>query len=273
MGLAQVLAVAAALAMATPSAAGPLAGQELRRVPAPEAGQGVAVDAQHLYAVGNSIIAKYDKASGARGAAWSGDPEVFPHLNACAVIGAELVCASSNYPRTPMASTVEVFDPASMTHLRSVSLGHGHGSLTWVDRHDGAWWACFANYDGRGGEPGRGHRFTTLVKYDDAWREVRAWTFPASVLERFAPRSSSGGGFGPEGRLYVTGHDRPELYVLSIPATGDVLLHEATVAVPMEGQAIAWDSAQPGVLWGISRAGRQMIAVRVPAIPQGRDKP
>ena len=29
-------------------------------------------------------------------------------------------------------------------------------ALTGLDRHDGSWWACFANYDAKGGEPGRG---------------------------------------------------------------------------------------------------------------------
>lgn len=265
-------ALAGALALA--GAAAPLlTSEELRRVPAPEATQGVAVDATHVYAVANSTIAKYDKTTGERLAAWSGDPATFPHLNSCGVVGAELVCASSNYPKTPMTSTVEVFDPARMVHLRSIPLGHGHGSLTWVERRDGFWWACFANYDGRGGEPGRDHSFTTLVKYDDAWREARTWRFPERVLARFAPSSSSGGAFGPDGRLYVTGHDRPELYALTIPDDGEVLVHVATVAVPMEGQAIAWDASQAGVLWGISRAGRQLVATRVPAIASDRETP
>ena len=136
--------------------------QTLSRLPAPEANQGVPVDGAFVYAVGNSEIGKYDRATGQQVAKWTGDPATFPHLNSCAVIGAELVCASSNYPATPMASTVEVFDPVTMVHVRSQPLGRQPGSLTWVDRREGAWWAGFANYDGRGGEPGRDHRFTTV---------------------------------------------------------------------------------------------------------------
>jgi hypothetical protein len=239
---------------------------ELRRYEAPEAKQGVAVDARYLYVVDDSQIGKYDKATGKKVADWVGDPERFPHLNSCEIIGAELVCASSNYPQTPMKSSVEIFDPRRMTHLKSIALGSQPGSLTWVDRRNGAWWAGFANYDGKGGEPGRDHRETFVVKFDDAWRPVGKWRFPDSVLDRFAPSSSSGAGWSGDGLLYVTGHTKPELYVLRLPAAGSTLEHVATVAVPIEGQAIAWDPSQPRVLFGIVRSRREVVAMQVPAL-------
>jgi len=240
--------------------------REVSRLPAPEAGQGVAVDARYIYAIDNSRIARYDRRSGRKIGAWTGDPERFPHLNSCAVIRRELVCASSNYPKTPMSSSVEVFDPVRLTHLRSIPLGHQAGSLTWVDRKDRSWWACFANYDGRGGEPGRDHRFTTLVRFDDRWRAQASWTFPPEVLDRFAPRSSSGGAWGADGRLYVTGHDRPEVYVLEAPKGGGVLKLVATIAVPIEGQAIAFDRRGRDTLFGISRARREVVGMTLPPV-------
>jgi hypothetical protein len=194
-----------------------LVATEVRRLPAPEARQGAAADDAHIYAVNNNSLGKYDKRTGAKVGAWSGPRSLFPHLNGCGAIGGELVCAHSNYPRIPMASSVEVFDPKTMTHKRSRSLGMGYGSLTWLDRRDGSWWAGFANYDGRGGEPGRDHRFTALVRFDDAFRATGSWIYPDSVLERFKPSSSSGGVWGPDGLLYVSGHDAPELYVLRLP--------------------------------------------------------
>jgi hypothetical protein len=251
------------------SAAGAPEAVELRRYPAPEANQGVAVDARHFYAVDDSRIAKYEKASGRKVAEWVGDPEKFPHLNSCEAIAGDLVCASSNYPQTPMSSSVEIFDPRRMVHLRSLPLGHQGGSLTWVDRKGGAWWAAFANYDGRGGEPGRDHRATILVRFDDAWRRTGTWTFPEAVLERFAPKSSSGGGWGPDGLLYVTGHDRRELYALRLPRTGSVLDHVATLPVPIEGQAVAWDRSRPRVLFGVSRAQREVVAFTPAGLPAG----
>lgn len=254
-------AAAIALQPAAPSAV------ELRRYSAPEANQGVAVDAHHVYAVDDSSIGKYDKATGRKLDAWIGDPAQYPHINSCEVTGEELVCASSNYPKIPMTSAVEIFDPRRMVHLRSVALGLQPGSLTWVDRWDGAWWAMFANYDGRGGAPGRDHTATTLVKFDDAWRRLGAWTLPPSVLERMAPKSSSGGGWGEDGLLYVTGHDRPELYVLKLPAEGSVLELVGVIAIPVDGQAIAWDRSQKRVLFGVERKTGEVVSMRVPTLP------
>ena len=79
-----------------PSPAAPTlaASQELRRYSAPEATQGVAVDARHFYAVANSRIAKYDKKTGLKLAEWQGDRRQVPHINSCAVLEGRLVCAN-----------------------------------------------------------------------------------------------------------------------------------------------------------------------------------
>lgn len=258
-------AIALALACAAPAMAQPTLKAELvRRYDAPEANQGVAVDASSIYAVGNSRIGRYDKTTGAKTGAWTGDPKVFPHLNSCTVVGPDLVCASSNYPATPMTSTVEVFDRARLTHLRSIPLGHQVGSLTWVVRRGDAWWAGFANYDGRGGEAGRDHTKSTLVKFDLDWKPLVQWSFPKTVLDRFAPHSTSGGVWGDDGLLYVTGHDAAEVYVLRVPSAGAVLEEVAVIAVPFEGQAIALDPNR--MLYGISRKNRQVVAVRLPTV-------
>ena len=101
------LALAAALAAATALGSGPAvpagpsqapaqaladaaarSATALRRYPAPQARQGVAVGAQFLYAVSNHEIVKYDKHSGERLGQWRGDPQRFPHINSCALIGA-----------------------------------------------------------------------------------------------------------------------------------------------------------------------------------------
>lgn len=239
---------------------------ELRRLPAAEARQGAAVDAHHVYAINNTEIGKYDKRTGRRVAGWSGAPGAFTHLNSCAVFDAELVCAHSNYPGVPMASSVETFDTRTLTHTRSLSLGRGYGSLTWLDRRDGFWWAAYANYDARGGEPGRDGRFTTLVKHDDRFQPLESWSFPASVLERFLPSSTSGGAWGANGRLYVSVHDAAELYVLQLPRSGSTLVHVATVAVSTPGQAFAFDRTEPDVIWSIDRSRRELVQSRLPTV-------
>lgn len=235
----------------------------IRRIPAPEAHQGVAADATYVYAVANSMIGKYDKRTGRRVALWTGDSKLFPHTNSCAVVGPELVCAASNYPAVPMASSIELFDTATMRHKRTISLGPGRGSLTWLDWHRGSWWAAFANYDGRGGEPGRDHRWTVLVRMDAELVEREAWRFPDAILARFAPMSSSGGTWRSDGTLTITGHDHPELYVLKLPAAGSTLEHVGTMPIATPGQAIDWDPVEPDLLWSIDRAKKELVASRV----------
>jgi hypothetical protein len=225
--------------------------------------QGAAAGPSDVYAVSNFKLVRFDKKTGEKRAEWVGEKARFPHINSCALIARDLVCASSNFPATPHVSTVEMFDPMTLAHKRSVSLGLGTGSVTWVDRHDGFWWAMFANYDGKGGETPRDHRHTTLVKFDDQWRRLEAWGLPPTVLGRIAPMSVSGGGWGPDGKLYLSGHDLPELYVMQLPMGGGVLDHLDTLGMEAEGQAIDWDESQPGMLYGITRRTREILAMRI----------
>jgi hypothetical protein len=258
----------ALLAATLPARSQPLSADQLvHSLDADEARQGVASDGRYAYAIDNSRIGKYDLATGRRVAAWRGDPALFPHMNACTLAERRLFCAASNYPRVPMTSAIEIFDPAAMTHVATISLGRDIGSLTWVDRKDGFWWAGFANYDGRGGEPGHDHRYTTIARFDDQWRKLESWALPDAVLERMAPMSNSGGGWGDDGLLYITGHDRPEMYALRLPKAGSTLELVATIAIPFGGQAIDWDPSEKRLLWGISRKDQKAIAVKVPQVP------
>ncbi len=133
----------------------------------------------------------------------------------------KLWCANSNYSLTPMGSSVEVFDTATMTHVDSHSLGMlDEGSLTWFDRYRGGWMAGFAHYDDEWRPPFKDHRFSSVVTFDAEWRRTGGWLFPATMLERMAPYAASGGAIGPDGWLYLLGHDRSEMYVVGAPADG-----------------------------------------------------
>jgi hypothetical protein len=244
----------------------PAADQVVHSLAADEARQGITSDGAYAYAIDNSRIGKYEIASGRRVAGWEGDRALYPHTNACALYAGRLYCAASNFPKLPITSSVEVFDPVAMTHLATIALGPGIGSLTWVDRRGDSWWAGFANYDGNGGEPGRDHRYTTVVRYDSEWRRQEAYLLPQAVLGRMAPMSNSGGAWGDDGLLYLTGHDRPELYALALPMAGSTLELAATITIPFEGQAIAWDPKEKRLLWGISRKNRKAVAVKVPDV-------
>ena len=64
----------------------------------------------------------------------------------------------------------------------------------------------------------------------------------------------------------MTGHDLPQVYVLEIPRIGNELRHVATIEVPVEGQAIAFDPSRPGMLYGISRARREVVEMQLPRV-------
>jgi hypothetical protein len=233
-----------------------------QRIPAVEARQGAASDGRFVYAIGNHRIGKYAIATGRRVASWKGNPRRFPHINSCTIVERTLVCAASNFPAFPPASSVEFFDPDQLVHLRSVSLAGGPGWLTAMDRHHGRWWAAFASYGGRGGQPGGDHQSTLLMRMDDAFRPLQAWTFPPSVLQRLAPNSVSGASWTADGRLTVSGHDRPELYFVAVPSAGSVLRHVATISVVTPGQAIDWDPRDPRLLWSVDRKRKQLVSSR-----------
>lgn len=229
-------------------------------ITAPEADQGVASDGVHVYAIDNDRIGKYVIATGEKVDEWAGEPALFPHMNSCTIVDTQLVCAASNYPAVPHTSAVEIFSTAPLAHVRTVSLGFGPGSLTVLDRHDGAWWAVFANYSKKGGVAGRGHEYTIFARMDDDFRIVESWAFPAEVLARMAPYSGSGMSWGDDGLIYASGHDRPEIYALSLPKAGSTLKLVGVYGTANEGQAIDWDPVVKDRLWSVSRQGGQVIA-------------
>ena len=246
---------------------------DIRRIPAPEARQGVAVDEEFLYIISNHALGKYRKDTGVRVASWECPPgEPLTHLNAGIVHEGRLYCAHSNYPGVPNLSSVEIWDTATLRHVGSHSFGRADGSFTWLDRRNGHWVACFAHYTGKGAEPGRGAEWTRLVEFDDEWRQTGGWAFPNDLMQKLAVRgfSVSGGAYGPGGYLFVTGHDDTALYVLTMPEAGPILKWVATLPISAQGQAFSWDPRDPGLLYTLSKAGREVIIGRV---TRGSDTP
>lgn len=231
-----------------------------------EARQAVAVDSVYAYVVSNHAIGKYEKATGKRVATWEG-PEGGPivHLNSARVLDGKLYCAHSNYPEIPMQGSVEIWDTKTLEHVDSFSFGIGQGSLTWIDHHDGHWWAGFGMYNEEKAEPGKDPAWTQVVRLDDQWRRVEGWVFPKEIIEKFRPMTNSGASWGPDGLLYTTGHDHFEAYVMRLPKAGSVLELVQTVPVASFGQGIAFDDWSPGGkdLWGIIKDDRMVLVSRI----------
>jgi len=254
---ANLLALFLVLGLAAESGAAP-ALEQIGEFTVREANQGVGVDAGHFYAVDNYAIGKYDKSTGKLVKKWQGDKKgPILHLDSAMVMDGKLYAAHSNYPQWPMTSSIEIFDAESMEHIGTHSFGIQWGSLTWADWHDGHWWMTFANYDRLLG-PGKtpyGHKANTvMVKFTKDFQPVQSWTLPKAILDRFEDMSNSGGSWGPDGYLYLTGHDPAELYRMRLPKAGSVLELVDIIPMNIRGQGIAWDRSQPGVIYGIIRA-------------------
>src|SRR5690606_34323133 len=104
---------------------------------APAARQAVAVSDQYLFAIDNITIEQYDKTTGQKLKTWKDDSGALKHLNSGLIWDNKLYCAHSNFPETPMASSIEVFDPETLEPIESHSLGIDIGSATWIDRFEG----------------------------------------------------------------------------------------------------------------------------------------
>ena len=249
--------------------------EEVATFRAPEAHQAVAVDADHFYAVGNRVVAKYDKRTGEKVAEVRASPELpLVHLNGGVVRDGILVCSHSNFPHRPMTGSVEVFGP-DLKHLSSLSLGTTDGSLTAYDEPRGGGGPMafvFAHYD-LPAVPGydTGAERTLIVRETLGGRR-EAWVLPAPLVARLRPHSVSGAAYGAAfgastGTVYLTGHDRPEVYRLRFPRAGSEMLLEAVHPAPIAGQGIAWDPAEPGVLWGTRRREGLVVKMRLTDAP------
>jgi len=224
---------------------------------APEAHQASAADERFVYAITSRQVAKYDRATGRRIAISTGAAQ---HLNSGFLWKGKLLCAHSNYPKTPERSEIKVLDPGSMKLSTFKDFGNFGGSLTWVLRRDGYWWCNFARYGDKNAE-------TFFVQFDDDWKELRRWTYPRALISQLG-RYSLSGGLWYRQELLVTGHDKPEVYRMRLPGTGTILEYVGKQPVPFTGQGFAKDLATGGLV-GINRARRLVVFAGIisPAAP------
>lgn len=244
----------------------------VRKVNSTDANQGVAVDSNYFYTIDDHSITKHNKSTGDPIQQWYGElGGSITHLDGGTVINGTLYCPHSNYPGIPITSSIEMWNVTTMEHIGSHSFGIYRGSMTWLDQDsNGTWYGTFANYDRvqKGQMQPYGLTMNTqLVQMDEDFNVVRSWIYPQELFATFSPMSNSGGSFGPDGWLYITGHDASAAYIMKIPSAGSVAIWVATVSLPdIAGQGIAWDRSVPASnasLYGISRESLQVVEMKV----------
>lgn len=223
---------------------------ETRRLDAPEAFQAAAAHEDWVFAIANSQVTKYDRASGKRLAISTGEAK---HLNSGFMWEGKLYCAHSNYPLVPEKSEIKVLDLESMKLTTFKDVGNFGGSLTWAVKRgseDETWWCNFARY-------GADNSKTFLVQFGQDWRELGRWTYPAEALKDIG-RNSFSGGIWLNDELLVTDHDNRVIYRLRLPKESSVLEFVAKEPAPFTGQGFAIDPKTGGLV-GIDRAKRQLV--------------
>jgi hypothetical protein len=257
--------VTAALGLCAEPVKGP-APTEVARFTANEAVQGVAVDGEFVYVIADHALGKYRKADGTKVAAWTAPKDSkIKHLNAGVVIGGKLYCAHSNFPLKPDESSVEIFDAATLQPTGRHVFTNPPGSLTWALPYQGGWLTCFAHYSLLSD-----NALSRIVQFDQDWKELRRWSFPAEILKRFARSSSSGACLVGGEQLLVSGHDARELYALTLPPAGGEARWESTWGFLTAGQAFDEDRGAGNkdkgfVLYSIERKTKEVVGARYPA--------
>ncbi len=235
---------------------------ELRRYKAPQAKQGVVANRDHFIVFSNDSVVKYTKDSGKVVQVYHTDK--LKHLNSGILRNGKLYCAHSNYPEIPMWSSIEIWDEKTLEHTGSHSFGIENGSCTWMDIYKGHYYVMFAHYATPGKmEPGKDVSWSQLVKYDMHWQKVEGWVLPPDLVKHISPFSLSGGVITNKGEVICTPHHFQELYVLAFPEIGSEMTWKTSIPSPISGQAIALDTYETDVLWGISRETKEVIKTKL----------
>jgi hypothetical protein len=218
--------------------------------PSEHATQAAAADEKHFYAVSNTTVAMYDRATGKLVAVSDSGKTPAEHLNSAFVWKGKVYCAHSNYPKTPETSEIRVFDPATRKLTIEYEFKNPPGSLVW-NVHDGRnWWCCFAHYQADNAK-------TILCKMDDGFKELGRWTFPKVAVDDWDKMSASGGIWDGD-TLLVSHHHYRVLYRLRVPKEGKGLEFVEALSCPFPGQGIAADPKTGGLV-GIDRGKRRVV--------------
>tara|TARA_R110000868_G_scaffold101706_1_gene279958 strand:+ start:52753 stop:54468 length:1716 start_codon:yes stop_codon:yes gene_type:complete len=215
----------------------------------PDARQAAASTEQHIFAINNHSISKYDRVSGGL-VATKNYPNT-KHLNSGFFDNELLYCAHSNYPNKPDSSSIRIINPQNLSLIKAINLGESEGSLTWVVKKQALWYALFAYY-------GQDNHLTYLASMNKDWEVVDKWTFPEEIIDEMGRMSISGGVPWGKGFL-VTGHDEKILYYVTLPKAGKILNLMEKYNAPFTGQGIALDPLTGGLV-GINRAEKALIS-------------
>jgi len=207
-----------------------------------DAYQGVAVSDKFIFVINTNSISKHDKTNYSK----LKTKKIDGHANGGIVLNNMLHI--TNNPKG--SNSIGIYD-LDLNFVKSIKI-NVNGSLTWIDFYNNEWWGMVVYYK-------KDVRKTRLVKFNRKWQIVKEWKWPKKILERLYPYSISGGQFNKRnGLLYLTGHDRQEIYIVRINPNSNILELVSIEEIPFSGQGISFHG---GYLYGIDREKREVIKI------------
>ena len=207
--------------------------------------QGVIVDKNFYYLVYSKGILKFNIKTNQFNKSTKYNKNL-KHLNGGIIYNNMLYL--TNNPKNGKNS-LEIFDK-ELNYITSIKLDKLKGSLTWIDFYKGYFFGLLAYYKDE-------VKKTRIVKFDNQFNIIKQWKIPKSILNRLYPNSISGGQFNKtSGILFLTGHDKKEIYLMNL---NNNLKYIKTLKTSIAGQGISFDKNNDKYLWGIDRKNNKII--------------
>ena len=200
-----------------------------------EVKKGVAIDDRYFYTISDSHIEKYGRKTGKK---ILSKKLPFKHLNGGTFVNGDLVVIN-NPPRNPEHNAIVWIDPKTLGLIDIMPLPQVKGSLTWIDWAWDKWWLCDAH-----------GKNTAIYCFNDDWTLEGYWKLPKEVIKNTKPRSLSGGAWFGE-YLCVSGHDKPELYILELAYDKLQATLLKTIPICFDGNGFAFERGKDNTYaWG-----------------------
>ena len=163
----------------------------------------------------------------------------YQHLNSCFIINNKLYCTHN--PK--YSNSIEIFD-LDLNLIQSIKI-KTKGSLTWISYNNG-WWGCLAYY-------GKYVNKTRIIKFIN-WKITQKYKIDPKILNKIKPYSLSGGTWY-KNKLYLSGHDKPEIYKLN-----KLFMLDQIIKTNSYGQSFG---IYNNILYGINRQTNKVVTTNI----------
>lgn len=234
--------------------------------------QGVIIDNNFFYPINKQTISKYNIKTGKNelSKSFSNHPRINTLHSGISVSDKLFVCNQKINGR----NTIEVFNK-NLEQEYFINVSGDTGKLVWIDYYKKYWWGCFAHsdkniqntivvefytsaeaigadslitretreFDKESKDPLNSSKTRELdvEKPPPHWHIRNRWYLPYKAKKSLFPYSCSGGSFGRDGLLYLTGQFQNKLYVMGFHETSPMMTLNHIKETSLYGGGIDWN--------------------------------